>query len=417
MGDNSHLVTRLHQLEALDSLEEADVALERDLLTARKKRRSTWVKDWILRRPEENLLYKEIVSEDQAKFKQAFRMTPAVFEKLLDFIKGDICKQDTTMRRAISSTTRLQVCLRFLASGANYQTLEDIFRIPHNTISTIITETTHAIWDRLSAQYLSCPSTEEEWEDVAKGFWDAWQYPYCIGAVDGKHVQVRSFPHSGSMFRNYKGTFSLVLFAICDSQYKFLYCNVGCAGSANDAAIWLNSAFKKKLEEGQLGCPSSPSYVKYHVVGDDIFGLSETLMKPFPRRNLNRKELIFNYRLSRARRVIENAFGILANRFRVLHAPLCLSMPNCANVIKACVVLHNFLLSECRQNYLQPADFEEDEQGLPKFTGAEHMPGLSQLEANRTGNTRARDQRAFLAHYFWNEGAVPFQWKQLQSFA
>ena len=308
----------------------------------------------------------------------------------------------------------LQICLRFLASGASYRTLEDIFRVPYNTISIIVAETCKAIWNRLSATYFQCPSTEEEWKKVSQGFWDNWQYPYCLGAVDGKHVLVQNFANSGSMFRNYKGTFSLVLFAICDFRYRFLYASIGCAGSANDAAIWRETEFKRRLDRKELGVPDAPRQgISYHLVGDDIFGLSETLMKPFPRRNLNRRELIFNYRLSRARRVIENSFGILASRFRVFRAPICLKRENAANVIKACVVLHNFLLAECPR-YVRPTDFSTDERGLPKFEDEdEQLQQAQQLEGNRAGNTQARNQREALSHYFYNEGAVPFQWKMV----
>ena len=67
-----------------------------------------------------------------------------------------------------------QVCLRYLASGANFSTLEDIFRIPKCTLSTIVAETTEAIWDKIAPAYLQCPTTQEGWEEVARGFWHNW---------------------------------------------------------------------------------------------------------------------------------------------------------------------------------------------------------------------------------------------------
>ena len=83
----------------------------------------------------------------------------------------------------------------------------------------------------------------------------------------------------------------------------------------------------------------------YFFVGDDAFRLRHYLMKPFPSRGLTNAERIFNYRLSRARRTVENAFGILANRFRVLHTCICLHPDNTEAVIIAACTLHNVLRS------------------------------------------------------------------------
>lgn len=133
-------------------------------------------------------------------------------------------------------------------------------------------------------------------------------------------------------------------------------------------------------------------------------------MKPFPRKNLTRKQTIFNYRLSRARRVIENTFGILASRFRVLRAPMCLRVDNAIAVTKATIALHNFLLSVCKPYYLRMTDFTENDQGLPKFKSEDDMQSTTQVVGNRSGNSAARKQREVLSDYFWDKGSVPFQW-------
>ena len=73
-------------------------------------------------------------------------------------------------------------------------------------------------------------------------------------------------------------------------------------------------------------------------------------MKPFPTQDLPIDERTFNYRLSRARRVIENAFGIAATRFRIFRRPIIANVENVKVITEAVVALHNFLMSHNSSN-------------------------------------------------------------------
>ena len=66
-------------------------------------------------------------------------------------------------------------------------------------------------------------------------------------------------------------------------------------------------------------------------------------MRLFARSALTNERCIFNYRLSRARRVVENAFGVLANCWRLYHCHIHLNPDNVTTVVKATVALHNLL--------------------------------------------------------------------------
>ncbi|XP_014673140.1 PREDICTED: uncharacterized protein LOC106813509 [Priapulus caudatus] len=112
--------------------------------------------------------------------------------------------------------------------------------------------------------------------------------------------------------------------ALVDADYKFIWADIGGMGSASDAQIYNASELNKCIEDGSLGFPDSDLLpndnqdVPNFFVGDDAFTLRPNMMKPYSLRGMTRPERILNYRLSRARRVVENAFGILANRFQVL---------------------------------------------------------------------------------------------------
>ena len=79
------------------------------------------------------------------------------------------------------------------------------------------------------------------------------------------------------------------------------------------------------------------------MIGDDALPLREWMMKPFSLCNMTDKERIFNYHLSRARYVVENAFGILANRFRCLLMTMYWTPENAKHLVMATVVLHNII--------------------------------------------------------------------------
>lgn len=107
------------------------------------------------------------------------------------------------------------------------------FRIGKSTLYKIIPEVCNAIWEVLQAVYLQCPQEGAEWKRIADEFYNIWDFPNCIGAIDGKHCRIQAPPNSGSAFHNYKSHFSLILMAIVDARYKFIWVDIGDYGKDN----------------------------------------------------------------------------------------------------------------------------------------------------------------------------------------
>jgi hypothetical protein len=95
----------------------------------------------------------------------------------------------------------------------------------------------------------------EEWLTVAKFFSNRWNFPNCVGALDGKHVVVVKPAKSGSMFRNDKQTFSIVLMAVVDAKYQFMDVNVGAQGRISDGGVYSQSSFAETFDNNGLGVP------------------------------------------------------------------------------------------------------------------------------------------------------------------
>lgn len=101
-----------------------------------------------------------------------------------------LTKQDTNYRKAFKPAVKLAVTLH-LATGNIYKSLQYGFRVAHNTTSVFIPEVCRAIVDELSKEVIACPTSPEGWKEVPDLFQHCWNFPHCIGAVDGKHIAIR----------------------------------------------------------------------------------------------------------------------------------------------------------------------------------------------------------------------------------
>ena len=211
----------------------------------------------------------------------------------------------------------------------------------------------------------------------------------------------------------------MLLLALVDAQYKFLWIDTGALGSMSDCQVFNESELKECLVSGEIALPDPEPLpnddrdIPYFILGDDAFGLRNYLMKPYSQRGLTKEQRIFNYRISRARRVVEIAFGILANRFQVLLSTMQLA-PECVrDVIEACVCLHNLMRERYgAQNLAAAVDQEDAEHNLIPGQWREHanMHDVDQVAGHNRDTVVGKKQREYLKLYFNSPaGSVPWQ--------
>jgi DDE superfamily endonuclease len=242
------------------------------------------------------------------------------------------------------------------------------------------------------------------------------------GALDGKHVRMTSPNHSGAVFRNYKGTFSIVLMGLVDARYRFLYVDVGTNGRVSDGGVFNNCSLGHRLEDNTLCVPppslmpNTTTVMPYYIVADDAFALKTYLMKPYPFRNMSPEQRIFNYRLSRARRIVENAFGIISQKFRCLRTDMILQPDCCESIVLACCALHNTLLARNDNVPNTEVDFEDTTSNVIRLgdwyqdAAATYINLSSQTGSATRYSQTAKAVRDSLCQYVnSSEGSVPWQ--------
>lgn len=260
---------------------------------------------------------------------------------------------------------------------------------------------------------------------MANEFDNLWNFPNCIGAVDGKHVVMNAPPNSGSIYYNYKHTHSIILMGIADAKYKLYYVDVGCNGRQSDGGVFNKSSFSNAMGNDKLNIPKAKPFsgrqvdVPYVIVADDAFAMKQNIMKPYSNRDLTGLQRIFNYRLSRARRVIENVFGIMSARFRVLRSPISLNATKTKKITLACCVLHNFLMTQNRTSYAPAGTFDTYERDGSFVPGEwrQEAPDQNmyhlQTDQSRYVSETAKQIREEYEQYFVAEGEVEWQYKNM----
>lgn len=183
------------------------------------------------------------------------------------------------------------------------------------------------------------------------------------------------------------------------------------SGSLNDAGVFNHSDLRIAMENGTArlppprALPNSQRVLPLYLIGDAGFPMRPYLMVPYSR--LNRytpMQKIYNYRLSRARRIVECAFGLMTSKWTVFNKPLEWGVRNSEQIILAIICLHNFLIEAKKTENPNNRRYVHDGNIIPNAPAAP----VHQNQLNQAENTRS-----VLMNYFVNEGERMFQYARV----
>ena len=272
-------------------------------------------------------IFQELKVEDWIGFKVMFHISLTDYEFLLSKTSDLISRNEKISgNRSILANERLALTLRYLAAGKSFQSLSYQFGISLVAVSYIVKGCCSAINDGLQNMFIELPNSGEKWLVISRKF---------------------EQPNNGGLhFHNYKHTHSIILLAIAGPEYECLYTDVGSTSRVN--GMLNKCSLLQAIDDRSVKLPeddylTNDCKLPYVFLGDDAFALKEFMKKPYPQQNLTADKRIYNYRHSRARRILENLLGILTNRWRIYFTIINLEPKIVKDTVLTTLILHNML--------------------------------------------------------------------------
>ena len=250
----------------------------------------------------DNFLSGVVISEE---WKENFRMSRNSFHQLCDELRTYIERQETVMRPSTSVEKQVAMTLYYLSDEGRMRKTANSFGISRSTVSVIVRRVTSAITQYLGPKYISLPLTADDVKEKTFGFYKAFGFPQCIGAVDGTHIEIKAPKRNPTDYINRKSRFSLNIQACCDYKYQFIDVVIKWPGSVHDARVFANSKLNNMLKDETIpSCKvqlmENEDPIPIFIIGDPAYPLMPYVMKEYTGGGATVHEQYFGYKLCSA---------------------------------------------------------------------------------------------------------------------
>ena len=262
-------------------------------------------------------------------------------EQLAELLKDDLAPDDACVRNPVPLLKRVCIAITKLASCCEYRVVGEKYGVSKSTVYRCVTAFCYAM-AKHKGKFIKFPTTEEACA-IADRIAESHGYIQAFGAIDGSHIAINPPADGLADYINRKMYPSIVLQGLVDDRYTFRDVSCKCPGSMHDSAVFNNSSLSTRIERQmpQRSLVIDGVAIPLHILGDPAYPLTTCIIKPYTGRNLTPEQESFNVYHSGARMMVENAFGRLKSRWRMVAKRLDCVTELSPYVIMTCCMLHN----------------------------------------------------------------------------
>ncbi|KAI8103610.1 hypothetical protein M9435_004945 [Picochlorum sp. BPE23] len=320
----------------------------------RRRKRKREDVDWWVRSTSEQQQWIDGLSSpilEGVEYERFFRVTKAQFHEILDVIKDDITKENTSMREPICPKRKLACFMNYLATGETLTSIARIFDVEESSMLSIIRDVSHALIYRLRPTYGRLLKSDAYIIESERRFRERYGWPGVYGVIDGMHVLINH--ENAHVLCNKQGYASLACLCISDSDLRCPYYRIGDPGSVHETTMWQNSDLYEALQSAECPAPImmndfNAEQFPYYLLGDSAFPLSEYIVTGFDNREVASNNAGYNVKHAAIiQDCVERMIGGIKQRWRVLMDTVYLKrLDRVCEVVECCILLHNFLIEK-----------------------------------------------------------------------